>query len=122
VELKLEQVVPDQYKLHAHHWLILHGRYTCVARKPLCERCIIHDLWRQLHKQPGDAMTIDLPRQVVIAPDRSEHAFEISPLRKDRLMQGIDDIDVTLAYRKDIENFEARRRAAYPWLPTAQRE
>ena len=36
VELKLEQVVPDAYRLHAHHWLILHGRYTCVARKPLC--------------------------------------------------------------------------------------
>ena len=44
VEQKLEQVVPAQYKSHAHHWLILHGRYTCVARKPLCERCIISDL------------------------------------------------------------------------------
>jgi endonuclease-3 len=46
VELRLEQAVPDKYKLHAHHWLILHGRYTCVARKPLCERCIINDLCR----------------------------------------------------------------------------
>jgi endonuclease-3 len=44
VETKLERVVPAQYKRHAHHWLILHGRYTCVARKPLCERCIISDL------------------------------------------------------------------------------
>jgi endonuclease-3 len=44
VETKLEQVVPAQYKRHAHHWLILHGRYTCVARKPLCEKCIISDL------------------------------------------------------------------------------
>jgi endonuclease III len=44
VETKLEQVVPAQYKLHAHHWLILHGRYTCVARKPMCEKCIINDL------------------------------------------------------------------------------
>ena len=44
VETKLEQVVPAQYKRHAHHWLILHGRYTCVARKPLCEKCIICDL------------------------------------------------------------------------------
>jgi len=44
VETKLEQAVPAQYKRHAHHWLILHGRYTCVARKPLCERCIIADL------------------------------------------------------------------------------
>jgi endonuclease-3 len=44
VEFKLEQVVPDKYKRHAHHWLILHGRYVCVARKPLCERCLIADL------------------------------------------------------------------------------
>jgi endonuclease-3 len=46
VELNLERVVPDQYKLHAHHWLILHGRYTCLARRPLCERCLINDLCR----------------------------------------------------------------------------
>ena len=44
VEQKLEQAVPAHYKLHAHHWLILHGRYTCLARKPLCEKCIIADL------------------------------------------------------------------------------
>ncbi|HEX3710403.1 MAG TPA: endonuclease III, partial [Pseudolabrys sp.] len=44
VEEKLEKVVPAHYKRHAHHWLILHGRYTCVARKPLCEKCIIADL------------------------------------------------------------------------------
>ena len=44
VEMKLERVVPAQYKRHAHHWLILHGRYTCLARKPLCEKCIIADL------------------------------------------------------------------------------
>ena len=44
VEQKLERVVPAHYKRHAHHWLILHGRYTCVARKPRCEHCIIADL------------------------------------------------------------------------------
>jgi endonuclease III len=44
VEQKLEAVVPANYKSHAHHWLILHGRYTCLARKPLCEKCIIADL------------------------------------------------------------------------------
>jgi endonuclease III len=46
VEEKLERVVPDQYKLHAHHWLILHGRYTCIARKPLCPICVVRDLCR----------------------------------------------------------------------------
>jgi endonuclease III len=46
VETNLEKAVPDKYKLHAHHWLILHGRYTCVARRPLCETCLINDLCR----------------------------------------------------------------------------
>jgi len=46
VEARLEAVVPDKYALHAHHWLILHGRYTCVARKPLCPVCVERDLCR----------------------------------------------------------------------------
>ena len=44
VESKLMDVVPEKYLLHAHHWLILHGRYTCLARRPLCEKCVIADL------------------------------------------------------------------------------
>jgi endonuclease-3 len=46
VELGLEKIVPADFKLHAHHWLILHGRYTCLARKPRCEVCLINDLCR----------------------------------------------------------------------------
>jgi len=46
VELGLEKKVPDKFKLHAHHWLILHGRYTCIARKPLCPTCVVSDLCR----------------------------------------------------------------------------
>ncbi len=41
VELKLEKRVPPEYRLHAHHWLILHGRYVCLARKPQCWRCAV---------------------------------------------------------------------------------
>lgn len=44
VEEKLLQVVPAEFKVDVHHWLILHGRYTCVARKPRCGACIIEDL------------------------------------------------------------------------------
>ncbi|MDC3214089.1 endonuclease III [Pseudoalteromonas distincta] len=44
VEQKLEKVVPKEFKVDVHHWLILHGRYTCVARKPKCGSCIIEDL------------------------------------------------------------------------------
>ena len=46
VELRLLKVVPEEYALHAHHWLILHGRYVCKAMRPLCETCIINDLCR----------------------------------------------------------------------------
>jgi endonuclease-3 len=54
VELKLLEVVPEKYRLHAHHWLILHGRYVCLARRPLCEKCIIADLC----KWPGKTVNI----------------------------------------------------------------
>jgi endonuclease III len=58
VEMKLLQVVPEQYRLHAHHWLILHGRYVCLARRPLCEECVIADLC----KWPGK--TVNSPMQI----------------------------------------------------------
>jgi endonuclease-3 len=58
VEMKLMEVVPEKYLLHAHHWLILHGRYTCVARRPLCEKCIISDLC----KWPGK--TVNVPAAI----------------------------------------------------------
>jgi endonuclease-3 len=44
VETKLNKVTPDRYRRHAHHWLILHGRYVCKARKPDCPLCVIRDL------------------------------------------------------------------------------
>jgi len=53
VERKLEKVVPRDYVQHAHHWLILHGRYVCVARKPRCPQCGIADLCEYRSKTPG---------------------------------------------------------------------
>ncbi|HKK15297.1 MAG TPA: endonuclease III, partial [Gammaproteobacteria bacterium] len=55
VEKKLLKFVPEQYLKNAHHWLILHGRYTCMARKPRCGSCIIYDLceWREKKKYAG---------------------------------------------------------------------
>ena len=44
VERKLVKFVPDEFRLHAHHWLILHGRYVCIARSPKCATCAIRDL------------------------------------------------------------------------------
>ena len=53
VEAKLEKVVPPEFKLDAHHWLILHGRYVCKARKPDCPHCVIRDLCRYKDKTPA---------------------------------------------------------------------
>jgi endonuclease-3 len=53
VEDKLEKVVPKEFKQDAHHWLILHGRYVCKARKPDCPQCVIRDLCRYKDKTPA---------------------------------------------------------------------
>jgi endonuclease-3 len=53
----LEKVTPERFKLHAHHWLILHGRYVCVARKPKCPECVIADICRYRDKtEPAGAL------------------------------------------------------------------
>lgn len=53
VEKKLEKAVPQPFRLHAHHWLILHGRYTCKARTPECWRCVVADLCPYKPKAPA---------------------------------------------------------------------
>jgi endonuclease III len=54
VELKLASAVPEKFRVNAHHWLILHGRYTCVARKPKCPECPVNDLCEYPDKtKPG---------------------------------------------------------------------
>ena len=55
VELGLEKVVPQPFRLGAHHWLILHGRYTCKARRPECWRCVVADLCPFQPKTPPPA-------------------------------------------------------------------
>jgi endonuclease-3 len=62
VEEHFLKVIPDQYLFHAHHWLILHGRYTCKARRPECEHCVIADLCRSPEK------TCDVPAPLVELP------------------------------------------------------
>lgn len=60
VEDRLLEVVPARYRRHAHHWLILHGRYTCTARRPKCGRCRIHDLCEYEDKTASEA-TVEPP-------------------------------------------------------------
>ena len=55
VERRLERFVPPEFRQHAHHWLILHGRYTCVARTPKCPQCVIRDLCEYRGKTKGAA-------------------------------------------------------------------
>jgi endonuclease-3 len=54
----LERIVPDEFRLHAHHWLILHGRYICKARRPECWRCPIEDLCRYPDKTPAPGTSL----------------------------------------------------------------
>ena len=65
VEEGLERVTPDEFKLNAHHWLILHGRYVCMARKPACPFCLIRDLCEY------DAKTPASPPRKVPAPAKA---------------------------------------------------
>jgi len=65
---------------------------------------------------PGYKLTIDLPRQVVVKPDGSELAFDVQPFRKYCLVNGFDDIGLTLRHADKIRGFEAERLAKMPWL------
>jgi endonuclease-3 len=56
VELQLDRVTPPRYKLHAHHWLILHGRHVCKARKPDCPSCVVSSLCRYKAKTVPDEL------------------------------------------------------------------
>jgi 3-isopropylmalate/(R)-2-methylmalate dehydratase small subunit len=69
---------------------------------------------------PGYQLTVDLPRQVVVKPDGSELPFDIQPFRKYCLVNGFDDIGLTLRHADKIKAFEAERLAKMPWL--AQRQ
>ncbi len=57
VEQELNEVTPDEFKLNAHHWLLLHGRYVCIARLPACPTCIIRDLCEYEPKTPDKDLT-----------------------------------------------------------------
>ena len=65
---------------------------------------------------PGYSLTIDLPRQVVVKPDGSELPFDVAPFRKYCLVNGFDDIGLTLRHADKIRAFEAERLAKMPWL------
>ncbi|KQY12839.1 endonuclease III [Rhizobium sp. Root482] len=66
VEALLMRIIPDHYLYHAHHWLILHGRYCCKARRPECEHCVIADLCKAAVKTNEiPAPLVELPAQII---------------------------------------------------------
>jgi len=81
------------------------------------EEAVVQALWAAVQQRPDAEITIDLSEQVVVDVNGNRHAFDINPLRKDRLLRGLDDIDATLGHRDEIARFEARRRGGFPWLP-----
>jgi endonuclease-3 len=88
VELKLEKVTPPQFKQHAHHWLILHGRYVCKARTPECWRCVVNDLCAFKDKTPPpgalatDAKAKGKPKRVSKAVDAAKGAKRAKAKKK----------------------------------------
>ena len=69
-----------------------------------------------LHAMPGAEIGIDLESQTVTAPDGAQHGFEIQPSRKRALLQGLDDIDITLEHADAIDAFERNYKPTVPWL------
>jgi len=65
---------------------------------------------------PGYQLTVDLPRQLVVEADGTEHAFDVAPFRKHCLLNGFDDIELTLRHSDKIAEFESKRLAQRPWL------
>lgn len=74
------------------------------------------DLRRQLHESPGAEISVDLERNVVIAPDGREHPFSIPDFNRERLLKGLDDVAFTLEHEAEIEAYEGRRRVEADWL------
>ena len=77
---------------------------------------VVAQLFDEVFAFPGYQLTVDLPRQVVVKPDGTEIAFDVQPFRKYCLLNGFDDIGLTLRHKDKIAAFEAHRLATKPWL------
>ncbi len=80
------------------------------------DAAIVDDLFKAVEANEGYQLKVDLARQVIATPDGQEIAFEVDAFRKHCLLNGLDDIGLTLQHVEDIKAFEAKHRAAQPWL------
>ncbi|MFM2348183.1 MAG: 3-isopropylmalate dehydratase small subunit, partial [Pseudomonadota bacterium] len=81
---------------------------------------VVAQLFDEVFAFPGYQLTVDLPRQVIVKPDGAEIAFDVQPFRKYCLVNGFDDIGLTLRQKDKIQSFEAERLARMPWLAHRQ--
>jgi 3-isopropylmalate/(R)-2-methylmalate dehydratase small subunit len=81
---------------------------------------VVAQLFDEVFAFPGYQLTVDLPRQVIVKPDGAEIAFDVQPFRKYCLVNGFDDIGLTLRHKDKIQAFEAERLARMPWLAHRQ--
>ncbi len=81
---------------------------------------VVAQLFDEVFAFPGYQLTVDLPRQVIVKPDGTEIAFDVQPFRKYCLVNGFDDIGLTLRQKDKIQAFEAERLARMPWLAHRQ--
>jgi 3-isopropylmalate/(R)-2-methylmalate dehydratase small subunit len=76
----------------------------------------VEELFQAVAAAPGLSLTVDLENQKVVSPEGKEYAFEVDGFRKHCLLNGLDDIGLTLEHADDIKAYEAKRRAEAPWL------
>ncbi|MGB0224762.1 MULTISPECIES: 3-isopropylmalate dehydratase small subunit [unclassified Marinobacterium] len=76
----------------------------------------VEELFQAVAAAPGMSLTVDLENQKVVSPDGKEYSFEVDDFRKHCLLNGLDDIGLTLEHADDIRAYEAKRRAEAPWL------
>jgi len=77
---------------------------------------VVDQLFAAVQATPGYQLTVDLEQQVVRTPEGAEHRFDVEPFRKHCLLNGLDDIGLTLQHAKEIEAYQAKRLADKPWL------
>lgn len=92
---------------------------NCVKQGVLPVRLADEDcdrLRQQLHEEPGAEIALDLAEQTVTGPDGRVYGFEVDPFHKHQLLNGVDDIGLTLGHEDEIAAFEARHRESYRWV------
>ena len=109
-----------KYAMHARPRALAYGccaagRGVIVYLLDVCVHVCVR-MREQLHAQPGAHMRVDLPAQTVTGPDGQVYAFKMDAFRKKCLVEGLDEIGVTLQHDAALKSFEVQYRQAHPWL------